>query len=161
LIKGGEVVHEVALPAPPEEVFDMFVEADKLVRWIGISADIEARADGRFTFEVMPGQFCAGRYVLVDRPRKVVFTWGWSDPSMGVPPGSSMVEVTFEPEDSGRSTRLRLVHRGLPHAERGLLLHDDGWTRFLARLLAVVGGEALPEYPTEQPNQRLERLRES
>ena len=136
----------------------MFVDADKLVRWIGISADLEARADGRFSFEVVPGQYCLGRYVLVERPRRVVFTWGWSDPSMGVPPGSSEVEVTFEPEDSGRSTRLRLVHRGLPDAEQGPMLHDDGWTRFLGRLQAAIAGDAPPEYPTEQPAQRLEHL---
>src|SRR5687768_8612142 len=126
MIRAGEVVHEVVLPAPPSEVFDMFVEPDKLVRWIGISADIEAGADVRFTFEVVPNQFCEGRYVFVERPHRLVFTWGWSDPSMGVPPGSSEVEVTFEPEDSGRSTRLRLTHRGLPDTERGWVLHDDG-----------------------------------
>jgi uncharacterized protein YndB with AHSA1/START domain len=160
LIKGDTVVHEVVLPAPPSEVFDMFVDADKLVRWIGISADVEPRARGRFSFEVVPGQYCLGHYVLVDRPRRVVFTWGWSDPSMGVPEDSSLVEVTFEPEDSGRSTRLRLVHRGLPDAEHGRLLHDDGWTRFLGRLEAAFTGDAAPDYPAEQPAERLERLRE-
>ena len=160
MIVGDSVVHEVVLPAPPSEVFDMFVDAEKLVRWIGISADVEGRRDGRFRFEVMPGQYCEGHYVVVDRPHRVVFTWGWSDPSMGVAPGSSTVEVTLEPEASGRSTRLRLVHRGLPDSERGRVLHDDGWTRFLARLQAVVAGEAPPEYPTEQPDQRLQQLRE-
>jgi uncharacterized protein YndB with AHSA1/START domain len=107
----------------------------------------------------MPGQYCEGKYVIVDQPRRVVFTWGWSDPGMGVPPGSSTVEVTFEPEASGRSTRLRLVHRGLPDSDRERVLHDDGWTRFLARLQAVVTGEAPPDYPAEQPDQRLEQLR--
>jgi uncharacterized protein YndB with AHSA1/START domain len=160
LIQGDAVVHEVVLPAPPSEVFDMFVDAEKLVRWIGISADLEARRDGRFRLELMPGQYCEGHYVIVDRPHRVVFTWGWSDPDMGVPPGSSTVEVTFEPERSGGSTRLRLVHRGLPDSERGRVLHDDGWTRFVARLQAVVEGEAPPDYPTEQPGQRLQQLRE-
>jgi len=161
VIKGDAVVHELVLPAPPSEVFDMFIDAEKLVRWIGISADLEPRADGRFSFELMPGQYCHGHYVLVDRPRRVVFTWGWSDPSMGVPPGSSEVDVTFEPEDSGRRTRLRLVHRGLPDAEQGRVLHDDGWTRFLARLQAALAGEVPPAYPTEQPGERLEQLRDA
>ena len=138
----------------------MFVDPDKLVRWIGISAELEARADGRFCFELLPGQYCLGQYVVVDRPRRVVFTWGWSDPSMGVPPGSSEVEVTFEPGDSGRSTRLRLVHRGLPDTVRGPVLHDDGWTRFLARLQTVIAGQAPTEYPTELPAQRFEQIRE-
>ena len=53
MIEGEAVVHEVVLPAPPSEVFDMFVDADKLVRWIGISAELEARAGGRFSFELM------------------------------------------------------------------------------------------------------------
>jgi uncharacterized protein YndB with AHSA1/START domain len=159
VIAGDSVVHEMVLPAPPGEVFDMFVDAERLVRWIGISADLEPRPDGRFRFEVMPGQYCEGNYVIVDRPHRVVFTWGWSDPGMGVPPGSSTVEVTFEPAGSELSTRLRLVHRGLPGTERARLLHDDGWSRFLVRLEAVVGGEAPPDYPTEQPDQRLEDLR--
>jgi uncharacterized protein YndB with AHSA1/START domain len=160
VIEGDAVVHEVVLPAPPSEVFDMFVDPDKLVRWIGMTAELEARVGGRFTFELMPGQYCEGRYLVVDAPRRVVFTWGWSDPSMGVPPGSSVVEVALQPEDSGRSTRLRLVHRDLPDADTGRVLHDDGWTRFLARLRAVVVGEPPPDYPTEQPRQRLEQLRE-
>ena len=160
MIRGNAVVHEVLLPAPPNAVFDMFVDADKLVRWIGISADVQPRPDGHFRFEVMPGQYCEGQYVLVDRPRRLVFTWGWSDPSMDLPPGSSEVEVTLEPKDDGQRTRLRLVHRGLPDTDRGRQLHDDGWTRFLARLQAVVAGEAPPAYPTEQPAQRLEQLRE-
>jgi uncharacterized protein YndB with AHSA1/START domain len=160
VIVGDSVVHEVIVPAPPSEVFDMFVDAEKLVRWIGISADLDPRGDGRFRFEVMPGQYCEGRYLTVDRPRRIVLTWGWSDPGMGVPPGSSTVEVTFEPERSGRSTRLSLVHRGLPDTEMGRVLHDDGWSRFLARLEAVVAGEEPPDYPTEQPGQRLHQLRE-
>jgi uncharacterized protein YndB with AHSA1/START domain len=160
VIVGDSVVHEVVLSAPPSDVFDMFVDAEKLVRWIGISADLEARRDGRFRFEVMPGQYCEGHYVVVDRPHRVVFAWGWPDPGMGVAPGSSTVEVTFEPEGSGRRTRLRLVHRGLPDSERGRMLHDDGWSRFLTRLRAVVAGEAPPDYPTEQPAERLAQLRE-
>jgi uncharacterized protein YndB with AHSA1/START domain len=161
VIVGDSVVHEVVLRAPPSDVFDMFVDAQKLVRWIGISADVEARRDGRFRFEVMPGQYCEGRYVIVDRPHRVVFTWGWSEPGMGVPPGSSTVEVTFESEGAGRSTRLRLVHRHLPDSERGRVLHDDGWSRFLTRLQAVIAGEAPPDYPAEQPAARLTHLRDA
>ena len=47
------------------------------------------------------------------------------------------VTLTRSGED-GQQTRLRLVHTGLA-ADLGLL-HDDGWSRFLARLAAVTGG---------------------
>jgi uncharacterized protein YndB with AHSA1/START domain len=157
VISDDAVVHELVVPAPPDEVFDMFVRPDELVRWIGISADLDPRPDGCFRFEIVPGQFCEGRYVELDRPRRVVFTWGWTDPTMNVPPGSSRVEVTFEPWDEGRSTALTLVHEGLDADAR--LMHDDGWTSFLARLDAVVRGGPAPGYPSADPQQRLRELK--
>jgi uncharacterized protein YndB with AHSA1/START domain len=150
MIEGDAVIHEVRLPVAPDEAFEMFVDPARLVRWIGISAELEPRPGGRFRFEVMPGQFCEGRYETVDRPHRLVFTWGWADEGMGVPPGSTTVEVTFTP--SGNATTLRLVHRGLAPPTRPL--HDDGWTRFLERLSAVTTGRAPDPYPTETPEER-------
>jgi hypothetical protein len=39
------------------------------------------------------------------------------------------------------------------------LLHDDGWTRFLARLASVTAGGEPAAYPGEQPAGRLITLR--
>lgn len=158
MIDGDAVVHEIVLPVPVEQVFDMFTDPRQLVRWIGISADLQARPGGRFRFEVMPGEFCQGRYVVVERPGRLVFTWGWTDPDFGLPPGSSRVEVTLTRCGEDTSwTRLRLVHTGLA-GDLGLL-HDDGWSRFLARLHAVATGEDQDAYPAEQPDERLGALR--
>ena len=55
MIDGDEVVHEVELAASPAEGFEMFTEPAQLVRWIGLSAELEPRPGGRFRFEVMPG----------------------------------------------------------------------------------------------------------
>ena len=99
MIDGDQVVHELVLPAPAEQVFDMFTDPRQLVRWIGISADLQPRPGGRFRFEVLPGQFCEGQYVIVERPARLVFTWGWTDPSFGLPPGTSRVEVTLTRSD--------------------------------------------------------------
>jgi uncharacterized protein YndB with AHSA1/START domain len=150
MIDGDEVVHELRLTVPPDEAFEMFVDPARLVRWIGISAELEPRPGGRFRFEVMPGQFCEGRYETVDRPHRLVFTWGWTDRGMGVPPGSSQVEVTFTP--AGEGTTLSLVHRGLAAPARPL--HEDGWTRFLDRLGAVTTGREAAPYPSETPEER-------
>jgi uncharacterized protein YndB with AHSA1/START domain len=152
MIAGDEVIHELRLPVAPDEAFDMFVDPARLVRWIGISAELEPRPGGRFRFEVMPGQFCEGVYEVVDRPHRLVFTWGWTAESMGVPPGSTQVEVTFTAAAAGESTALRLVHRALGPDARPL--HDDGWTRFLDRLTAVATDEAPAPYPTETPEER-------
>jgi uncharacterized protein YndB with AHSA1/START domain len=159
VIEDEVVLHELVLPVPAEEVFDMFVDPERLVRWIGISAELEPRPGGRFRFEVLPGQFCDGTYVALERPRRLAFTWGWTDPSFGLPPGSSRVEVTLEScGDDGRSTRLRLVHSGLAGDVR--LLHDDGWSRFLGRLAAVSTGQEPVASPTEQPSERLAELQQ-
>jgi len=158
VIDGDAVIRELVLPAPAERVFDMFTDPRQLVRWIGISADLQPRPGGRFRFEVVPGQFCEGQYVIIDRPARLVFTWGWTDPGFGLPPGTSKVEVTLAQAGAdGRQTRLRLVHTGLA-GDLGLL-HDDGWSRFLARLAAVTGGGEAGSYPGEEPAGRLTALR--
>lgn len=156
MIDGDAVVEEIHLAGPPEAVFDFFVDPDKLVQWIGIGADLDPRPGGRFRFEVAPGQYCEGAYVEIERPVRVAFTWGWTDPAMGVAPGSSRVEVELRADAGG--TRLRLVHRGLGSGA-ARLLHDDGWGRFLARLSAVSAGGDPPAYPTGDPADRLEELR--
>ena len=58
MIDGDAVIHEISLPVPVEQVFEMFTDPRQLVRWIGISADLEPQPGGRFRFEVVPGQFC-------------------------------------------------------------------------------------------------------
>ena len=159
MIDGDAVIHELVLPVPVEQVFGMFTDPRLLIRWIGISADLQPEPGGQFRFEVAPGQFCEGQYVIVERPSRLVFTWGWTDPGFGLPPGTSRVEVTLTAAGGdGRQSRLRLVHTGLA-GDLGLL-HDDGWSRFLARLTAAATGAALPAYPVEQPDERLITLRQ-
>lgn len=157
MIEDQMVVHELVLAASPDVVFEMFVDPDQLVRWIGLSADLEPQPGGRFRFEVVPGQFCEGEYVELDRPRRLVVTWGWTEPSMNVPPGSSRVEVDLTDQDG--STHLRLVHSHLPGDLR--LLHDDGWNRFLGRLAAVLRGTEPASYPDEDPDSRTTQLGQS
>jgi hypothetical protein len=65
------------------------------------------------------------------------------------------VTLTRAGED-GQQTRLRLVHTGLA-GDLGLL-HDDGWSRFLARLAAVTADGDPDPYPSEQPAERLTAL---
>ena len=152
MIEGDDVMHALLLPVAPEEAFEMFVDPARLVRWIGLSADLDPRPGGRFRFEVTPGRYCEGEYVAVERPHRLVLTWGWTDARMGVPPGSSRVEITLTPTDHA-ATLLRLVHTGLGTGD-ARMLHDDGWIRFLDRLRATAGESAPAPYPTENPEER-------
>jgi uncharacterized protein YndB with AHSA1/START domain len=141
----GRVVHEIEIGLPPQEVFEFFTDARRLVRWLGLSASLSPVPGGGFRFEVQPGHFCEGAYVRVTPPSFVSFTWGWTDPAWHLPPGSSLVSVTLTPVADG--TRVRLVHDRLPGDLRAI--HDEGWTTFLDRLSAVTAGRDAPAYPPE------------
>ena len=134
------IVREIHIDATPNTVFGFFTEADKLTRWLASEATLDPRPGG-VCHQVHPGEdrssgpyHMRGEFVEVSPPERVVFTWGFTNPDVGVPPGSSVVEVTLLPEDGG--TRLRLVHRDLPAA--AIEDHAGGWTTMLDRLAAAV-----------------------
>ena len=135
------VVREVHIDAAPETVFAFFVDADKLTRWLAVAATLDP-CPGGACVQVHEGgdgrgggQFhMRGAFLEVDPPTRVVFSWGFTEPDVGVPPGSSVVEVTLHPVGSG--TRVELVHRRLPAAE--VENHAAGWTEMLARLARAV-----------------------
>ncbi len=123
--------------AAPEIVFRYLVDPTLYVRWQGISAELDAQPGGRYRVEVLAGGFASGRFVTVDPPRRLVFTWGWEgDPD--VPPGSSTVEVTLEADQE--ETIVRLRHSGLPSAA-AIEQHTEGWNHYLGRLAVAGSGE--------------------
>ncbi len=142
---GGRVVHEIELALPRDEVFAFFTDAERLVRWLGLSATLSPVPGGSFRFEVQPGHYCEGAYQQVDPPDFVSFTWGWTDPAWHLPPGSSLVSVRLT--RTGTGTRVRLTHDQLPGDLR--VIHDEGWTTFLTRLSAAAAGTDMPAYPPE------------
>ena len=83
-----------------------------------------------------------GTFVEVDPPRRVLFTWGWSD-LFDLAPGTTRVEVALTAEDGG--TRLRLRHHGLP-ADEARDQHRGGWEMYLGRLaVRAAGGDPGPD----------------
>jgi uncharacterized protein YndB with AHSA1/START domain len=72
-----EVVVERDIAAPPEVVFSMFTQPHLLVRWLGDTAELDPVPGGVFRFSVGDQDACVGRYVALDPPRRLVFTWGW------------------------------------------------------------------------------------
>lgn len=131
----GELEHHVTVQAPPEVVFDYFVDPDKVVRWMGNRATLDPRPGGVFRLEYKEG-VARGEFVEVERPSRIVFTWGWEDPDDAVQPGGSTVEVTLAPE--GTATLIRLRHLGLPEQSRSG--HAEGWDHFLPRLVEAAQG---------------------
>ena len=80
--------------------------------------------------------WAVGRFLQVDPPRRIVFTWGWEIERSPLPPGSSVVEVELIPQADG--TLVRLTHRDLPPGE--VPAHQAGWSHYLDRLAVRAGG---------------------
>jgi uncharacterized protein YndB with AHSA1/START domain len=140
----------LAIDASPETVWGFLVDPEKLMRWKGINADLETQPGGIFRCEVIPGHIARGEYVEIDKPNKLVFTWGW-DGSEDVPPGSSTIEI--ELASDGEGTSLRFVHKDLPNAE-AIASHAHGWDHYLPRLEKAAGGGDPGEDPwvTQAPS---------
>lgn len=131
-----DIVREIRIDAPPEEVFPYFTDAKKMVSWKAVRAELDPRPGGIFRIDVTGRDVARGEYLEIDPPRRVVFTWGWEGGNPAAPPGSSVVEVTLSPD--GQGTVLRLVHRGVPDELRGG--STEGWDHYLPRLADVAAG---------------------
>jgi uncharacterized protein YndB with AHSA1/START domain len=132
------VEREIAIAASPETVWELLVDPIQAIRWMGQEATFDVRPGGEYRVAVIPGHTASGQFVEVDRPRRLVHTWGWEGES-GVPPGSSTVEYELIP--NGEGTLLRFTHRDLPNAEAAES-HGHGWDHYLERItIAAAGGD--------------------
>ena len=148
-----------------EVVFDFLINPALMATWIGISHDLDPRPGGIFRIEVSRGNIARGRYVEVNPPRRVAFTWGWEthDPSSAVlqelPPESSLVEIDLEPVEGG--TVVRLSHSGLPRTLSKI--HGERWIHYLSQLDGAArdaaGGQGLmSRLQKRRQRWKLERL---
>lgn len=133
------VQHQVCvrrtIGAPASEVFDAWLEAGILAQWMKtrafthVSASCDAREGGAFEI-VMHGPEDevrhVGRYLSIDRPRKLVFTW--NSPATGH--RDSLVTVEFF--GHAGTTEIVVTHRQLPGD--ACAAHSDGWADTLDRL---------------------------
>lgn len=128
------------LPASAEEVFDMWLDADSLGRWM-CAADTEVAnielnpvVGGTFRFDMRAKDGTifshTGQYLEIQRPTRLIFTWN----SLAVGNHSSQVTVEFNVQADG--CLLVLVH-DLPSESEIVENHRKGWTVILARLAEV------------------------
>ncbi|HEV7770416.1 MAG TPA: SRPBCC domain-containing protein [Solirubrobacterales bacterium] len=129
---------ETRIAASPETVFDFFVDPNRMIQWMGRSAELDPRPGGGFRSEMNADAIVSGEYVAVEPPNRVVFTWGWNGEDSVTPPGSSTVEVLLAADGDG--THLRLIHSDLPSAGSAEK-HGHGWRHYLDRLATSAIGE--------------------
>jgi uncharacterized protein YndB with AHSA1/START domain len=130
------VTATVMIHTTPEAAFDAWLDPRQAVRFLAANTTTvgefvnDPREGGAFRL-VMQGageRFeHTGRYVVIDRPRRLVFTWI----SAGTDYRLSLVTVVFTPVGDG--VRIDLEHEGIPDAERAAQ-HESGWASILRKL---------------------------
>jgi uncharacterized protein YndB with AHSA1/START domain len=128
------------LPAPPEAVYDEWLDPSALADWMcprparcrGIESDPRVGGRLRLDIEEEGTEFCVtGEYLVLDRPGQISFTWScstWPDPGL-----SSVVTVLLEPREEGQ-TLMTIRHTLLPP---GLAAqHERGWAAIAGQLAA-------------------------
>ena|SRR5437879_169460 len=144
------IVKELYIDAPPSVVFKFLTDPTKMIRWMGIRAEIDPKPGGIYRVDPNGRDVIRGEYLQVVTDSRVVFTWGFEGGVYNVAAGSSRVEIDLKPE--GKGTRLRLTHRELPpEARQG---HDSGWSHYLGRLKTVSEGGEVGSDPMANPSVR-------
>lgn len=129
----------VEIRTTPEAAFDAWLDPRQAALFLAADTTIvgefvnDPREGGAFRL-VMRGASDSyehtGRYVVIDRPRRLVFTWI----SAGTDHRLSLVTVVFTPVEGG--VRLDLEHEGIPDVERARQ-HESGWASILRKLASL------------------------
>jgi uncharacterized protein YndB with AHSA1/START domain len=129
------------IAAPAEDLFDAWLDAESLSAWMKPGTIRETRVEtdpregGEFRIVMVQEEsneiLHTGTYRVIDRPRRLVFTW--SSPNTDF--RDSIVTVTFESLAS--STVVQIHQVGLPSAaaQAG---HEDGWSDALRELERIM-----------------------
>jgi uncharacterized protein YndB with AHSA1/START domain len=131
-------IQELVIDAPVEQVFEMFVDPTLFVQWMADEATLDPTPGGIVRWTHPNGDTVAGRFVEVDRPHRIVFTYGWERTEVEIPPGSTTVEIDLTAHPDGTTT-VHLVHRGLTDAAADA--HQGGWAHYLDRLRRAAQGD--------------------
>lgn len=127
-------------PVAPEKVWRAWTDPEAIKRWWGPGgpdnhvsvAELDVRIGGRFRI-VFGGREgndheVTGVYVIVERNKKLGFTWTWPRTT---PERESVVTIEFKA--AGKGTELHFRHEQL-HDESVRDGHKRGWTESLAKL---------------------------
>jgi uncharacterized protein YndB with AHSA1/START domain len=132
----NSIRREFTISADAATVFAFFTDPQRLIRWIGISAELDPRPGGIFLVEVNSGSVARGEFKEVVPVSRLAYTWGWDNNNENVSPGSSLIEVDLLP--SNGNTLVRFTHSGLP--AEAVPPHGEGWTHYLRRLEIAASG---------------------
>ena len=126
----------VTIRVSPERCFDAWLDPAIAAQFLTGRAEMTATFENepveggayRLTMRDARGVYeHEGRYVLIQRPRRLVFTWV----SLGTQERLSLVTVEFTPTAEG--VRVDLLHEGVPD-DVAATEHTAGWAVVMTKL---------------------------
>ena len=126
------------IQADLETVFEAWTKPEHLNQWsapegMAVEAEVDLRVGGRYRIRMKSpdGETfnAVGEYLEIDRPNRLVYTWGWEE--TGNNDYETRVTVEFFDREGG--TEVVLTHELFPDAELAAK-HNEGWTSCLNRL---------------------------
>jgi uncharacterized protein YndB with AHSA1/START domain len=132
--------------ATPERVFDAWLDPAMIGRFMlgpalreedVLRLTVDARVGGTFSFLVRrQGTEIdhVGRYLEIDRPRRLSFTWGIGEIP---PPEESRVVIDIVPLPAGCD--LTLTHDMHPKWAEYVNRTEEGWTKITGALVEALG----------------------
>ena len=126
--------------APCATVFRAWTEPKQLAQWFSLqevelrnlTADPKVGGAFRIHYKSPRGEHIAiGKYTEMVPNKRLQFAWSWEHYAMP----DSVVTVDFE--DLGTTTRLTLIHEGLPDQE-DLDQHTHGWNSLVEKFVELM-----------------------
>jgi uncharacterized protein YndB with AHSA1/START domain len=138
---GRVVLVRRVLPAPPDIVYDEWLDPVGMIEWMcprparAARISLEPSVGGSLRIDIEDSGsslYVSGHYIELDRPRRLRFTWScsaWADPSV-----QSVVTVTLDKHGTAE-TMMTIEHEQLPPDEADS--HQRGWAAVAAQLEAA------------------------
>ncbi len=146
-MKTDVVEVRMRVAAHPATVFRFLSDPDRFRQWMG-DATLGTAVGEPLTVRYPDGGSAIGTIEEIVPDKRLVFSWGYSDPAKNLPPNTSRVAIDLAPIPSG--TLITLRHSGL--TREMARNHAMGWRHYLSTLanaaasVTALAGSAVDTY---------------
>jgi len=141
---------ERSFRAPPARLFAAWTEPGQLARWFlprestmeHCRIDLRVGGDWEIAVAGAPrGLAVSGRYLEVDPPHRLSFTWAWHEDGTLATPREHETVITLDFHATSEGTRLELLQTRF-RDPTGASNHREGWTVLFGLLESVLADDA-------------------